>query len=342
MPKFSYHILHIFKPHLAAIRHELVITYRLSYRDWNTTIIPSLLMALGAFYQRFLGSAAQPQGFSLTDLQYIILPCLGRLFAWSSLYLYCFNWANQILGVEEDRANKPDRPIPAGLVSIEGAKLRFSMVAILLLIVGYIVAGWGPGVFGAVLWGILIALYELGGWSRNPFLKNLFVGLGGWLMTAVVYSILVADDVVDGEYRSPGDWMHLWGLTFCLFHSSLIHMQDLRDVDVDAAAGRITFPILLGDTLTRWLTVLVLFAISYMMAFVGKESLIGAGLTMPFEAVIIEWFSLAWAAGTALRLLAYRTLQNDHVTYTVGYGGYFCIQMVYAGMCISASTWSRI
>ncbi|RUP42962.1 hypothetical protein BC936DRAFT_137836 [Jimgerdemannia flammicorona] len=78
------------------------------------------------------------------------------------------------------------------------------------------------------------------------------------------------------------------GLAFCLFHSSLIHMQDLRDVDVDAAAGRVTFPILLGDTLTRWLIVPVLSAVSYMMTFVGRESLADAGITTPFEAVMIE------------------------------------------------------
>jgi 4-hydroxybenzoate polyprenyltransferase len=35
------------------------------------------------------------------------------------LYQYTFELANQAYGVEEDRINKPNRPVPAGLIKVE-------------------------------------------------------------------------------------------------------------------------------------------------------------------------------------------------------------------------------
>ncbi|KAJ7628920.1 hypothetical protein FB45DRAFT_748815 [Roridomyces roridus] len=69
-----------------------------------------------------------------------VLGSLGRSLAYFVLYLYTFNIADQITGLDEDRINKPDRPLPSGLLSI-----RETYVRLCLLTAAYIAfsAAWG-------------------------------------------------------------------------------------------------------------------------------------------------------------------------------------------------------
>ncbi|KAJ8454853.1 hypothetical protein ONZ45_g19145 [Pleurotus djamor] len=87
------------------VSHELDLFFGFTWRDWSTTLIPGLIVALGA-----VKHTALP-----------IFHAVGFI-PWVSAFIYFFNLSNQITGIEEDRINKPDRPIVTGKVSIEGAK----------------------------------------------------------------------------------------------------------------------------------------------------------------------------------------------------------------------------
>ena len=104
------------------------------------------------------------------------------------LYLYCFNLCNQYTTVEEDRINKPDRPIPSGLVSVEGARFRWYIMTAL-----YLVTGLGIGnIWSCLLWIFAYSMYNFYGWSEHWVTKNgivmplgivwYTVGLGGLLL----------------------------------------------------------------------------------------------------------------------------------------------------------------
>jgi 4-hydroxybenzoate polyprenyltransferase len=80
-----------------AIR-ELNIFLAFSWRDWSATMIPASVFAVGAV--RHTGQHSIPSIAS----DYLVL------LLWLATYAYLFNLTNQIVGIDEDRINKPDRP----------------------------------------------------------------------------------------------------------------------------------------------------------------------------------------------------------------------------------------
>ncbi|RUS32513.1 UbiA prenyltransferase family [Jimgerdemannia flammicorona] len=247
---------------------------------------------------------------------------------------------NQIWGVEEDKINKPDRPIPSGLVSIEGAKVRLAVSSVLYIVFAYLMAGWWPGALGAVMWLTLCAIYELGDWHRNPFLKSFWNAPGAWLQLAITQSLILEANAGDTAGLPAQPWSYAWGPAICIFVTSLAHIQDFRDIEGDSAVGRITLPILIGDAPARWVTVPALFANVKMMTFVGRACL-GAAQTVPYEVAVVEWLSLACAIWTAFRLIAYRSPAEDQKTY-MSFCAVYCIQMLYSGVCTGAASWGRV
>jgi 4-hydroxybenzoate polyprenyltransferase len=80
--------------------------------------------AYGDIYQIVYGLLAAPR------LSLVHLP---RLVVWVWLYLLQFCAANQKFSPEEDALNKPYRPIPAGLISVEATVvLRWLLVPVCL------------------------------------------------------------------------------------------------------------------------------------------------------------------------------------------------------------------
>ena len=66
-----------------------------------------------------------------------------------------FNLSNQYTGAEEDKINKPDRPIPSGLVTVEGARFRWYIVTVLYLIVGLAIGNvWSSSSLDTGLFGL--------------------------------------------------------------------------------------------------------------------------------------------------------------------------------------------
>ncbi|RDB18515.1 hypothetical protein Hypma_000227 [Hypsizygus marmoreus] len=97
---------------VAWILREFYIFLGFSWRDLSATIVPASIFTVGAMRSSNLS-------FPLLVSSYTLL------FSWLISYVYFFNISNQITGLEEDRVNKPDRPIPSGMVTMEGAKLRW-------------------------------------------------------------------------------------------------------------------------------------------------------------------------------------------------------------------------
>lgn len=55
-----------------------------------------------------------------TPPQILSVACLPRLMAWVFIHLIEFCTANQMYSGDEDAINKPYRPIPAKLITVEG------------------------------------------------------------------------------------------------------------------------------------------------------------------------------------------------------------------------------
>jgi len=155
---------------------------------------------------------------------------------WIWLHLLQFAVSNQSLDPEEDRLNKPRRPLPAGRITMTQAIwLRWLLIPICL---GYS-ALYSPSVTilsaGVI---IMTIIYNEGGAHASHWTIR-----SG--MNCVSYGILEAGaTLVAGRNR---DQLHNVGLLAVLFSigalATTIHAQDFKDVKGDALIGRKTLPI---------------------------------------------------------------------------------------------------
>ncbi|KAG2050447.1 hypothetical protein BDR06DRAFT_646265 [Suillus hirtellus] len=96
--------------HVDNIVHHLKTVFHFTKNDIRTTLIPVTIFALSA-----------APGYNPTHAWNAPL--------WIWFHLLQFNVANQIQDLEEDRKNKPSRPIPVGRISVDSAAdMRWVMV----------------------------------------------------------------------------------------------------------------------------------------------------------------------------------------------------------------------
>ena len=115
--------------------------------------------------------------------------------AWVWLHILHFDIANQVIGVEEDRQNKADRPIPAGRISIHNATiLRWALFPVCLL---YSLA-YSVETFWASLLLLLLTIFynEVGAHAGLWILRNCTNALGyaafeiGATLVACTFTVL--------------------------------------------------------------------------------------------------------------------------------------------------------
>ncbi|MFO0576219.1 MAG: UbiA family prenyltransferase [Polyangia bacterium] len=279
------------KTPLQALAFELRLSWSFIWRDLSTTMLPALLFMAAALKTRADLSAP---ALTLALLKW-------ALYFW--LYIYTFCLADQIAGVEEDRINKPDRPIASGLVTRPGAVRRWCLYSLIFLVAGALfgVAHW------ALLWLLASVLHNFCGWDKNWFTKNNVVMPLGFLAEVGAAWQLVAP-------LSPIAWR--WLVVGALVVSMTAAIQDFRDVRGDRLTGRRTLPIVLGDHRAR-LVMCLSFASMCLLMHVALWG--GSGL----KGILCD----LWFCGLALyicgRLLIYRTARADDTTYMV-YTYWYC------------------
>lgn len=167
-----------------------------------------------------------------------------RMLLWSLSNLLLFNLHNQRhpAAVLEDQQNKPWRPLPAGRISPEQTtRLMIAMYPVILLI-SY---QWG-GMVPCLLEAFSCLWYNEWGGAADPFVKNLLNGVGFACFFAGPLEVLTAESIFSGHGKAA---MWLGILAACI--TTTVHTQDFRDVRGDRLAGRITVPLLIGDTAAR-------------------------------------------------------------------------------------------
>ncbi|CAG8521299.1 20677_t:CDS:2 [Dentiscutata erythropus] len=334
--KFSY--IDSIKKILKAIRNEVLIMFLVSITDWSTAIIPPLLMTVGAFYMHFFGSiVTSPYYFSFFEImQKILLPRLFRVAIYFLSFLISFNWLNQFDGVEEDKLNKPFRPVPSGLITVKGARRRLIVFNIMFPTVSYLIGGL-PLLISAFLWQTWFFTYELLNLSANAFCKNVFSAFGAWIMFVVTSNLII------GTEFKIYKW---WGCEPCPFKLSVaifvlftLQVQDLRDQKGDKFIGRKTLPLLIGDNICRWLTAISLALSAFFLYGSANYFLILPGVkklntSVPSEFTIIETGLFAAIVWICVRLIKYRNQEEDRCTYEIWYSGFYALLCFYYGMTI--------
>lgn len=277
--------------------HEITLSWHFIAGDLSSTIVPALL---------FLGAAWNSQTVSTGELVRAV--AYGLVYFW--LYIYVFCLSNQLAGIEEDRVNKPHRPLVTGAVSYRGAQERWRLLMLIFAWVGSLlnVLHW------TLLWQLVLVLHNFGGWSKRWYTKNLVMSLG------VIAQLGAAWELV--QPLTPLAWQ--WILVIAGVVFLLISVQDLRDLDGDRRIGRRTFPLVFGENQTRFFLA-ACFAL--LPVVVHRWLMQPAGLS--WILIVCDLALAALSLGISARLLRYRTARADHQTYLL-FTYWYCLVLLSA------------
>ncbi|KAJ3364762.1 hypothetical protein GGF31_008908 [Allomyces arbusculus] len=212
------------------------VLYLFTKTDIHNLVLPGCTMAAVTHVAYLHQTHA-----SLLDVTLTVL----RSFLWGYLGLLVIDVTNQLVGMDEDRANKPFRPLVAGLITPRAA-MRLSVIATFAFVLTAHVQG--------VLWCALAFVaatctYNFTGADTHWVGKNLcnawgygcYFAAGGWLAHADIVKLGGADPAYVAATVQAQVALHMVAIF------ATITVQDLRDVDGDLMTGRVTQNIAWGE-----------------------------------------------------------------------------------------------
>jgi len=222
---------------------------------------------------------------------------------------YIFDICNQTTSPEEDYVNKPDRPIPSGLITVEQGKTRWLMAWTIGPIAMYVL--FGPWAMLHLLhWEVLITVCYV--WPRwfSWFMRNYFVSFSYCILGRLLNQVLAQG-------------IPAWNISFLIdvsifvWFMGTIHIQEFHDLEGDRKSDRTTLPMLLsprGLVLLRFGTSLFTLLFGLGLAFTGYKK-IGQDMITP----MMSGLQLFASGILAYRISASTSAQYDRVTFHVYY-----------------------
>ena len=170
---------------------------------------------------------------------------LTLLWVWASLLPSVIGNQRSTGAIQEDRLNKPWRPLPTGRLSPLAAK-KLMLVAYASAVLAS--TAWLGGLPQCLALMALARFYnDMGGGDRNFLVKNL-VNACGYTAFASGAAVVAA-----GPEQLPLTNKAWWWFVFvAVVVLTTVHVQDLEDKIGDRARGRWTAPLVLGDGAARW------------------------------------------------------------------------------------------
>ncbi|MCJ1283501.1 hypothetical protein MMC26_002831 [Xylographa opegraphella] len=291
-PRGKPHTLRRRTPH-AILAYHFRTLYLFMASDLKTLLLPNLVFGvLGSISPAIVPSTGT---FSSTSIPLRAI----RVALWITINLLPFTIANQRLphAIREDAINKPWRPLPARRLSPAQARE--------LMLTGYVVAGAVSSVLGGMRSCLAVAALaycynSLGGSDASGAVRNLMNV--SFYVCAMIGTIEVAAGGQNIAFSSTAwAWFAIIGGVVL----TTVHVQDIPDQEGDAARGRRTIPLEVGDRMARW-SVAVLDLVWSIAApmFWHKGA---AGFILP----------VGLAGVVAVRLFRSKSVQEDKVTLMV-------------------------
>ena len=240
---------------LVCITHFSHTLWLFTTDDFDTFVIPNCLF--GIF------TALSREVVQYPEHGIIISHVLERLplvifFNWSNLLV--FDLANQRLpdSIQEDRVNKPWRPLPTQRITPE--QTRYLMIASMPLI---LLANYGLGVWKetAILFNLTWIYNDLRGGDDHWIMRNLVIAC------AFFFYNLGSLKVVLGANAEITQLGYSWTTIVSAVIFTTMQAQDFKDQEGDVLRGRQTAPLVLGDTVARWTFAVAVVVWSFVCAF---------------------------------------------------------------------------
>ncbi|EHK44514.1 hypothetical protein TRIATDRAFT_36686 [Trichoderma atroviride IMI 206040] len=222
---------------------------------------------------------------------------------------YVFDIANQASSPEEDYLNKPSRPIPAGLISIGQAKVRWVLAWTLGPLYIYYCFGIWATLHLLHFQALTFACYVWPRWYPW-FMRNYFASFSYLILTRLLNQVLESH----GLGWDIGVFIDLI-VTIWFFGS--MQIQEFYDIDGDRKSGRTTLPMLLSD---RGLTMLRAGTSTFIVASSSGLSLIPF-YTKTYGVLAVSLCALQQILSCVLayRILLSNSVRMDRATYHVYY-----------------------
>lgn len=228
-----------------------------------------------------------------------------KTIVYAVLYMYVHCLGNQYNGIEEDRLNKPYRPIVAGLVTPQGALHRIYIVNALYLLYSIYYIKLLPC---TILWMVLIYVYSFRNFDQHYIAKWVYISLGTIPVTLNPWLIVKNVDI-----------NYLVSIAYTQFLVVICALiQDLRDVPGDLVKNRRTLPIVIGvqtiKTVSMWF-----FIVNAVIVVLGPALLLHYDMlqcnTRPEFCAIFLFIQFVIAACCAYRVKYKTSYDDEHITY---------------------------
>lgn len=234
------HSGHVSRRHAA---HMVSLVWHFTESNFSTFIVPNTAFGLlGALSGLCLvpDSTTRPDqnDWFILGLSILKRLPLSVLFNWC--FTLVFDLSNQRgrESVEEDRLNKPWRPIPTGRATADEARRAILIVAPVALALSYYLQVWTQGTMILVLNWLYNDVKGGDGLLRDPIIS-------------VAFSMFNSASV---QITSGGKLSEL-GIAWTSMISGVIlttmQVQDLKDQAGDQIRGRRTMPLIAGDHVSR-------------------------------------------------------------------------------------------
>ncbi|GIC84500.1 UbiA family prenyltransferase [Aspergillus udagawae] len=246
---------------VTGVHQELLVTWRLLYANAREGLVLPVIGMLA----RFLPTPSLLDSTPWLQLSFVLLKTVFLFIC----HLYVFEIVNQVTSVEEDRINKPQRPIPSGLLTVAGGRKRWSISWIVCPLLAYYLAG--SQACCLFIWYQLWTFFCYVWPKINHFMfRNAFASMGVYNMFRLIDEIIYSE--VPSFPLPPTNFY----LVLSAWVMLTVHMQEFHDSEGDRKMNRRTLPVIAGprwDGALRWTTALLVMGTGIMpLVITGKLS----------------------------------------------------------------------
>lgn len=175
------------------------------------------------------------QPLPLPKMVEVLIICLP----FSLITAYQFEIAQQTLSPLEDKLNKPNRPIPAGLITVDRARTRWILSWILTTCIFYLFCGANVALWACVSQFVTLFFYVWPAFN-HVICRNLFTGVISIPLHRGLNAVFMAS-ATELELPVAVD------LALALWLSSTIHLQEFRDAEGDRLSNKKTLATILSS-----------------------------------------------------------------------------------------------
>ena len=276
-----------------SVFHHTYTLWLFTSNDLKTMMFPSTAFAI--FNGIAVNQAGSNSVFTSGLMLFLIRTPIVLLWVWINLLAFAVNNQRQASALEEDRLNKPWRPIPAGrLTGAQAKSLALTIYPFALLASTLLVGGTVQCVL-LVFFGY--SYNDMKGGDVSWLLRNILNACG---FTCFVSGAL---EVALQSSTEPEiiPWLLRIGVVVC----TTVHIQDMYDQPGDSAAGRKTVPLGVGDRPSRWSIAIVVGAWSLLCPVYWSS--VAVGYVAPVTLGVL----------VSIRSLAKRTVEEDKTTFRI-------------------------